>query len=174
MHSACHDSKEFFFLDPNGRKKHLSSNQASDILRSRTQDLITPWTLSLYRQAALVIAKRYLAKLVEKSNFYYPSSAGDLIYIASKRFPLQKARKMYNHMPVYGRKASEHINAMPLWRAYKLQIYFTAKGLIDYFLVEEDLSLPTTGGALAGSGLAMASMSQEEGKLFKDLKADII
>ncbi|KAJ9412652.1 hypothetical protein QL093DRAFT_2561488 [Fusarium oxysporum] len=81
MHSACHDSKEFFFLDPNGRKKHLSSNQASDILRSRTQDLITPWTLSLYRQAALVIAKRYLAKLVEKSNFYYPSSAGDLMYV---------------------------------------------------------------------------------------------
>ncbi|ENH73681.1 hypothetical protein Focb16_v005400 [Fusarium oxysporum f. sp. cubense] len=77
MRSARHDSKEFFFLDPNGRKKHLSSDQASDILRSRTQDLITPWTLSLYRQAALAIAKRYLAKLVEKSNFYYPSSAGD-------------------------------------------------------------------------------------------------
>ncbi|EXK26017.1 hypothetical protein FOMG_17378 [Fusarium oxysporum f. sp. melonis 26406] len=75
MRSARHDSKEFFFLDPHGRKKHLSSDQASDILRSRTQDLITPWTLSLYRQAALAIAKRYLAKLVEKSNFYYPSSA---------------------------------------------------------------------------------------------------
>ncbi|KAI7767507.1 hypothetical protein LZL87_013752 [Fusarium oxysporum] len=64
---------------------------------------------------------------------------------------------------------------MPLWRACKLQTYFTAKGLIDYFLVEEDPSLLTIGGALAGSGLAiMASTSQEEGKLFKDLKADII
>ncbi|KAJ9412651.1 hypothetical protein QL093DRAFT_2561487 [Fusarium oxysporum] len=42
-------------------------------------------------------------------------------------------------MPVYGRKASEHINAMPLWRAYKLQIYFTAKGLIDYFLASRNL-----------------------------------
>ncbi|KAJ4111296.1 hypothetical protein NW760_015413 [Fusarium oxysporum] len=63
---------------------------------------------------------------------------------------------------------------MPLWRACKLQTYFTAKGLIDYFLVEEDPSLPLTGGALAGSGLAMASTSQEEGKLFEDLKADII
>ncbi|TVY62435.1 hypothetical protein Focb16_v004059 [Fusarium oxysporum f. sp. cubense] len=63
---------------------------------------------------------------------------------------------------------------MPLWRACKLQIYFTAKGLINYFLVEEDPSLQLTGGALAGSGLAMASTSQEEGKLFKDLKADII
>ncbi|KAM0362980.1 hypothetical protein ACHAO7_010767 [Fusarium culmorum] len=63
---------------------------------------------------------------------------------------------------------------MPLWRACKLQTYFTAKGLIDYLLVEEDPSLPTTGGALAGSGLAMAPTSQEEGKLFEDLKADII
>ncbi|SCO24437.1 uncharacterized protein FFE2_15974 [Fusarium fujikuroi] len=63
---------------------------------------------------------------------------------------------------------------MPLWRACKLQTYFTAKGLIDYFLVKEDPSLPLTEGALAGSGLAMASTSQEEGKLFKDLKADII
>ncbi|RKK12694.1 hypothetical protein BFJ65_g11956 [Fusarium oxysporum f. sp. cepae] len=86
----------------------------------------------------------------------------------------RRARKMHDHMPVHGRKASEHTNAMPLWRACKLQTYFTAKGLIDYFLVEEDPSLPTTGGALAGSGLAMASTSQEEGKLFEDLKADII
>ncbi|KAM5527556.1 hypothetical protein FOXYSP1_19918 [Fusarium oxysporum f. sp. phaseoli] len=60
---------------------------------------------------------------------------------------------MHDHMPVHGRKASEHTNAMPLWRACKLQTYFTAKGLIDYFVVEEDPSLPTTGGALAGSGL---------------------
>ncbi|QKD56923.2 uncharacterized protein FOBCDRAFT_140860 [Fusarium oxysporum Fo47] len=77
MHTIRHDSNEFFFLDPNGRRKHLSSEQASGILRSRTRDLVTLWTLSLYRQAALAIAKRYLAKLVDKSNFYYPSSAGD-------------------------------------------------------------------------------------------------
>ncbi|KAH7183894.1 hypothetical protein BKA60DRAFT_419500, partial [Fusarium oxysporum] len=87
---------------------------------------------------------------------------------------MRQARKIHDYMPVYRRKASEYTNTMPLWRAYKLQTYFTAKGLIDYFLVEEDLSLPLTGGALAGSGLAMASTSQEEGKLFKDLKADII
>ncbi|EXL65654.1 hypothetical protein FOPG_18126 [Fusarium oxysporum f. sp. conglutinans race 2 54008] len=77
MHTARHESREFFFLDPNGKRKHLSSGQASGILRSRTRDLITPWTLSLYRQAALAIAKRYLTKLVEKTNFYYPSSAAD-------------------------------------------------------------------------------------------------
>ncbi|KAH7231095.1 hypothetical protein BKA59DRAFT_497663 [Fusarium tricinctum] len=79
MQTLRHDSKEFFFLDPIGKRKHLSSEQASSILRSRTQDLNTPWTLSLYRQAALAIAKRYLAKLVDKANFYYPSSAGDPI-----------------------------------------------------------------------------------------------
>lgn len=79
MRSARHDSREFFFLDPNGRRKHLSSDQALDILRSRTRDLATPWTLSLYRQAALAIAKRHLSKLVEKINFYYPTSAADPI-----------------------------------------------------------------------------------------------
>ncbi|KAH7204878.1 uncharacterized protein BKA55DRAFT_531013, partial [Fusarium redolens] len=86
----------------------------------------------------------------------------------------RRVRKMHDHMPVHGRKASEHTNAMPLWKSCKLQIYFTAKGLINYFVVEEDLSLPTTGGALAGSGLATTPTSQEEGKLFEELKADII
>lgn len=81
MHTIRHGSREFFFLDPNDRRKHLSSEKASGILRSRTRDLVTPWTLSLYRQAALAIAKRNLAKLVEKTNFYYrySSSAADLI-----------------------------------------------------------------------------------------------
>lgn len=66
---------EFFFPDPCGKKRHLSPTQASNIIRNLTQDLITPWTLSSYRQAALAIAKRYLSKLVEKSNFYYPTEA---------------------------------------------------------------------------------------------------
>ncbi|KAH7231140.1 hypothetical protein BKA59DRAFT_362765, partial [Fusarium tricinctum] len=79
MHTIRHDSREFFFLDPNSRRKHLSSEKAAGILRSITRDLVTPWTLSLYRQAALAIAKRYLAKLVKKTNFYYPSSAANLI-----------------------------------------------------------------------------------------------
>lgn len=49
-----------------------------------------------------------------------------------------------------------------------------AKGLINYFLIKEDLSLLITGGVLIGLGLAMASILQEEKKLFKDLKANII
>jgi hypothetical protein len=77
-------------------------------------------------------------------------------------------------MPVHVRKASEHTNAMSLWRTCKLQTYFTAKGFIEYFVVEEDPSLSTTGAALAGSGPAIESPSPEERKLFEDLKADII
>ncbi|KAF5975169.1 hypothetical protein FBULB1_7525 [Fusarium bulbicola] len=66
---------EFFFPDPSGRNRHLTSTQASGILRSLTQDLATPWTLSSYRQAALAIAKRYISTLVEKYNFYHPTEA---------------------------------------------------------------------------------------------------
>jgi hypothetical protein len=42
MHTIRHDSREFFFLDPNGRRKHLSPEKASGILRSRSRDLVTP------------------------------------------------------------------------------------------------------------------------------------
>jgi hypothetical protein len=66
---------EFFFPDPHGKNRHLTSTQASSILRSLTQDLATPWTLSSYRQAALAIAKRYISKLVENANFYSPTEA---------------------------------------------------------------------------------------------------
>jgi hypothetical protein len=81
LHVPRHSSGEFFFLDPHGKGKHLSSGQASIILKDLTQDLATPWTLSLYRQAALAIAKRYLRKLVEQTNFYHPSNATDPIRI---------------------------------------------------------------------------------------------
>ncbi|KAL5603437.1 hypothetical protein FOVSG1_006187 [Fusarium oxysporum f. sp. vasinfectum] len=53
------------------------------------------------------------------------------------------------------------------------QTYFTAKGLINYFVVE-DPSPPTTGGAPLGPSPVMAPTPQEEGKQFEDLKADII
>lgn len=51
--------------------------QASSILEDLTRDVATPWSLSLYGQAALAIAKLYLIKLVENSNFYYASNATD-------------------------------------------------------------------------------------------------
>lgn len=75
LNLSHYTSSEFFFQDPCGKRRHLSSVQASSILRDLTRDLVTPWTLSLYRQAALAIAKRYLSKLIEKTNLYYPSDA---------------------------------------------------------------------------------------------------
>ncbi|KAH7194982.1 hypothetical protein DER44DRAFT_815616 [Fusarium oxysporum] len=67
---------EFFFLDPHGKnRRHLTSTQASNVIRHLNRDLATPWTLSSYRQAALAIAKRCLSTLVEKSNFYDPTEA---------------------------------------------------------------------------------------------------
>jgi hypothetical protein len=74
-----YQSTEFFFPDSNHKKKHLSSTQASNILKRLTQDLVTPWTLSLYRQAALTIAKRYISELIKKINFYNPLNASSPI-----------------------------------------------------------------------------------------------
>ncbi|OAQ57815.2 DEAD/DEAH box helicase domain-containing protein [Pochonia chlamydosporia 170] len=68
-------SNEFLFPDPKHKKKHLSSMQATEALRSLTRHLQTPWTLSLYRQAAIAIAKRYISELIRERNFYYPSEA---------------------------------------------------------------------------------------------------
>ncbi|KAM0081976.1 hypothetical protein ACKRZS_005853 [Fusarium odoratissimum] len=78
---------------------------------------------------------------------------------------------MRDHTPAHGKKVSQHTSATPLWRACKLQTYFTAKGLIDYFVVGEEerpsssSSSPVRGGEQAPS--------QEERKLFGDLKADV-
>ncbi|KAJ4217439.1 hypothetical protein NW757_014639 [Fusarium falciforme] len=70
-------STEFLFPDPDPKhaKRHLTPVQATKALRSLTRHLRTPWTLSLYRQAALAIAKRYISDLITKRNFYYPSDA---------------------------------------------------------------------------------------------------
>ncbi|KAH7327564.1 hypothetical protein BKA65DRAFT_462380 [Rhexocercosporidium sp. MPI-PUGE-AT-0058] len=66
---------EFLFQDPSRKKKHLSSLQATDILRRMTAAFPSPMALALYRQASLAIAKRYISKLVERTDFYEPSSA---------------------------------------------------------------------------------------------------
>ncbi|KAH6975566.1 telomere-associated recQ-like helicase [Ilyonectria destructans] len=345
---------EFFFPDPRGKKRHLSSIQASNIIRNLTQDLITPWTLSSYRQAALAIAKRHLSKLVERSNFYYPTEATNPIrmfaagaghhprmlltaYAIDKALParlqpellemyyrlstiwqdwnqqyhqqssrsmepeactskrckrlagpddptrrLKKVKtsssssstnnhmndltdgfiynaqyrvlicvscgsmiqpgvksfyshlnsihritglackalierfqtyelcpfgmlsvpkgkilqipgltvyrgwrcnicperidKMHDHMPTHKKKASQHNSNTPLWTACRLQTYFTAKGRIDYFVIEGPSPSPSTPISRRGGstlGLLTPPLSQEEGKLFGELKADI-
>ncbi|KAJ3455783.1 hypothetical protein MRS44_017265 [Fusarium solani] len=57
------------------RNLFIREGQATKALQSLTRHLRTPWTLSLYRQAALAIAKRYISDLITKRNFYYPSDA---------------------------------------------------------------------------------------------------
>jgi hypothetical protein len=72
-------STEFLFPDPNYKKKHLSSLQASKVLKQLTCNLVTPWTLALYRQAALAIAKRHISELIKKVDFYHPLDASNPI-----------------------------------------------------------------------------------------------
>lgn len=49
---------------------------------------------------------------------------------------------MHNHMPRHKRTASEHAaDSTRLWKACTLQTYFTAKGLIDYFIIEDEETL---------------------------------
>ncbi|EWY79533.1 hypothetical protein FOYG_17334 [Fusarium oxysporum NRRL 32931] len=50
----------------------------------------------------------------------------------------RRIEKMHDHLPAHGKRASQHTSARPLWRACRLQTYFTAKGRIDYFVVEEE------------------------------------
>jgi hypothetical protein len=81
LHLPQYQHNEFFFPDPNHKKQHLSSEQASKILRSLTQDLTTPWNLSLYRQASLAIAKRYISDLLKKHDFYNNTEASNPIQV---------------------------------------------------------------------------------------------
>ncbi|KAK2684623.1 hypothetical protein QWA68_017018, partial [Fusarium oxysporum] len=96
----------------------------------------------------------------------------------------RRIEKMHDHMPAHGKRASQYTDDRPLWRSCRLQTYFTAKGLIDYFVIDDPSISPRTGAAGAagavsgpptlGSSLPISPSSQEEGKLFEDLKADVI
>lgn len=68
-------SNEFLFRDPTLKRNHLSSSQITVSMRSLTRHLRTPWTLSLYQQASLAIAKRYISEIIKEENFYFPSDA---------------------------------------------------------------------------------------------------
>jgi hypothetical protein len=82
---------------------------------------------------------------------------------------------MHDHTQAHGKKASQHTSNAPLWRACKLQTYSTAKGRIDYFVVAEEAELSSSSplSSLPAMGREPAP-SQDEGKLFGDLKADVI
>ena len=85
----------------------------------------------------------------------------------------RRVEKMHDHMPAHGKKASQHREDAPLWKACKLQTYFTGKGRIDYFVVEGSPSSPTPRGEASVLVLPTPPLSQEEGMLFNGLKADI-
>jgi hypothetical protein len=65
-------AKEYLFPDPRNKQKRLSTAQATDILKRMTRNFPTPMSLSLYRQSALAIAKRYIKQLIEQADFYKP------------------------------------------------------------------------------------------------------
>jgi hypothetical protein len=74
---------EYLFPDPRNKQKHLSTSQATDVLKRLTQRFPTSMTLSLYRQSALAIAKRYIKELIEKTDFYNPKASTDPMKIIS-------------------------------------------------------------------------------------------
>ena len=59
----------------------MSPSQATESLKELTRTLITPWTISLYRQAAIAIAKRHIRDLVKKRNCYHPDEGSDPIRV---------------------------------------------------------------------------------------------
>jgi hypothetical protein len=70
----------------------------------------------------------------------------------------------YEHQPKeHHKKARAHHDASPLWAECRLQTYFTAKGLIKYFLVS-DAQPPKA---------AAAGLSAPETDLFRKLDEDI-
>jgi superfamily II DNA helicase RecQ len=89
----------------------------------------------------------------------------------------RRLSKMRDHMRVHGKKPSQHRVEAPLWRECKLQTYFTAKGLIDYFVVAADQPTPSAAAAVGhGSNLAAPAAEEEEEeetKLFDELRQDL-
>lgn len=72
-------------------------------------------------------------------------------------FQTRRLRTMREHMHVHAKKAKQHSEATPLWRACKLQTYFTAKGMIDYFEVED--AAPTISQQAAPLDISPSSSS---------------
>ena len=60
-----------------------------------------------------------------------------LCSIADCDFATTRPEAMHGHMPRDDKTGSQHSKGGPLWVVCTLQSYFTAKGLIDYFVVIE-------------------------------------
>ena len=84
-------------------------------------------------------------------------------------FCTHRRAKVHDHMPRHGKRASQHHEGPPLWRECRMQTYFTATNLRDYFVVEA----PDKGAEAAGGGLPTPPPSPEEGRLFSWLRDDM-
>jgi len=76
-------------------------------------------------------------------------------------------REMRKHMPqAHKIKATVH-KSCALWRAVKLQTYFTAFGLIDYFVVVDEEN-----GGVKGTARGSMPVTEPEKELFEKLEKD--
>lgn len=101
-------------------------------------------------------------------------------------FSTRRLDKIRKHICVHGRKPKEHSDATPLWRACQLQTYFTAKGIIDYFEVDDAVPIhpqqtarldpSCTISTLASTSAATSTPTRtEDGRaaIFEDVKGEI-
>ncbi|EAQ91762.1 hypothetical protein CHGG_03697 [Chaetomium globosum CBS 148.51] len=92
-------------------------------------------------------------------------------------FATTRLSLMHDHMPRHGRTASQHTGEGPLWRSCTLQTYFTARQLVDYFVVVEPGGMgqgqgSDTSGEVVG-GLGDPPPSSPERRMFDGLREDI-
>ena len=75
--------------------------------------------------------------------------------------------RMQHHVFSHKRKPKEH-ESTPLWKEFRLQTYFTAKGRIDYFVMtdgEEE-------GGVSAQASSSVLLTQPEKELFKKLEKE--
>ena len=84
-------------------------------------------------------------------GFICHCAPGDCTYMT------RRIKLMRDHLTVHDNKGKQHSDATPLWRVCKLQTYFTAKGMIDYFEVED--AAPTISQQAAPLDISPSSSS---------------
>ena len=99
-----------------------------------------------------------------------------LCSIAECDFATIRLEAIHGHVPRHRKRASQHSKGEPLWAGCTLQTYYTAKGLIDYFVViePEDTAqgfiLDATAGAV---GLSGPPLSSPERRMFDGLRESV-
>lgn len=80
-----------------------------------------------------------------------------------------RLQSMHDHMSKHRRTASQHTVKTPLWESCTLQTYFTAKHLINYFVVVK----PESRGQGADIVRAGPPPSEEERRMLEGLRKDM-